>query len=219
MTEPLRVRPRGRPRKDVDPAPVDDALAAALHAFATHGYHGVSVRMLNRELGVSHNLLHQRFGSKSAIWHAAVDWGFTPLVEKLEFTDDPSACPFDRLHAWIRSFVEHQAEHPDLLRLVTMEAGERTERLDYIYDTYIAPAWTHFGALHEELNRQGLIRQVSLRSVFFMITSGGAAVFGSRALARRLSDEDPFTPEEVGSHARYVADTVIAGLKPSQHCG
>ncbi|MDT7670530.1 MAG: TetR/AcrR family transcriptional regulator, partial [Pseudonocardiales bacterium] len=76
VTEESPSRPRGRPRKDSGPAPVDDVLAAALHAFATHGYQGVSVRTLNRELGVSHNLLHQRFGSKEAIWYAAVDWGF-----------------------------------------------------------------------------------------------------------------------------------------------
>ncbi|MER5346167.1 hypothetical protein [Streptomyces mirabilis] len=48
-----------------------------------------------------------------------------------------------------------------------------------------------------------------------MITSGGSAVFGSQALARRLSSEDPFAPDEVRTHARYVADMIIAGLKPS----
>ncbi|MCV6987041.1 TetR family transcriptional regulator [Mycobacterium shinjukuense] len=32
-----------------------------LHAFATQGYHGVSLRALANELGISHNLLHQQF--------------------------------------------------------------------------------------------------------------------------------------------------------------
>ncbi len=81
------ARPRGRPPKDTGPAPMEDVLQAALHSFATHGFNGVSVRTLNRELGVSHNLLHQRYGSKDAVWRAAVNWGFGRLVE-LEYKAD-----------------------------------------------------------------------------------------------------------------------------------
>ncbi|WP_353358403.1 TetR family transcriptional regulator, partial [Mycobacterium sp.] len=33
---------------------MEDILGAALKAFATHGYDGVALRTLNRELGVSH---------------------------------------------------------------------------------------------------------------------------------------------------------------------
>jgi AcrR family transcriptional regulator len=64
-------RPRGRPPKEETPATEDEVLAAALRAFATHGFNGVSVRTLSRELGVSHNLLHQRFGSKENLWPAS----------------------------------------------------------------------------------------------------------------------------------------------------
>ena len=61
-TKPQR-RPRGRPRLEDSPATSDEIFAAALRAFATHGYDGVSVRTLNRELQVSHNLINGRFGS------------------------------------------------------------------------------------------------------------------------------------------------------------
>ena len=67
--------PEGAPEPRTHPRRPSDARQA-LRAFATHGYDGVSVNALSRELGVSHNLLHQRFGSKLALWHAAVDWGF-----------------------------------------------------------------------------------------------------------------------------------------------
>ncbi len=52
---------------------MDEILGAALRAFATHGYEGVSVRTLNRELGVSHSLINGRFGSKEDLWYATVD--------------------------------------------------------------------------------------------------------------------------------------------------
>jgi TetR/AcrR family transcriptional regulator len=46
---------RGRPNT-ADSTPLEDILEAGLAAFATYGYEGVSLRMLNRGLGVSHNL-------------------------------------------------------------------------------------------------------------------------------------------------------------------
>ena len=72
MTTDAR-RPRGRPRAEQSPATVEAILGAALRAFATHGYEGVSVRTLNRELCVSHSLINARFGSKQDLWYATVD--------------------------------------------------------------------------------------------------------------------------------------------------
>ena len=104
------ARPKGRPSKDEPPAaPEEGVLQAALVAFATHGFNGMSVRTLNRELGVSHNLLNQRFGSKEAIWRAAVDWGFGKLVAEVLRWDDESAEPLVRLRSSVRTFARFSA--------------------------------------------------------------------------------------------------------------
>src|SRR5215471_12675459 len=58
-----------------DVALQETMLEAALEAFAQRGYDGVSVRELNRQIGVSHNLAHHYFGSKDALWRAAIDYG------------------------------------------------------------------------------------------------------------------------------------------------
>ena len=71
------ARRRGRPPAD-EAIESSEILDAALRAFARHGLEGVSVRTLNRELGVSHNLIYQRFGSKDDLWRAAVDFTVTP---------------------------------------------------------------------------------------------------------------------------------------------
>jgi AcrR family transcriptional regulator len=63
---------RGRPRAEDSPASSDEIFLAALRAFATRGYDGTSVRELNQQLGVSHNLLNRRFGSKEQLWRATV---------------------------------------------------------------------------------------------------------------------------------------------------
>jgi AcrR family transcriptional regulator len=122
-TPPRVARPRGRPRKDAQLAPTDEVMASAIDAFSVHGYNGVSLRTVNDELGVSRNLLYQRFGSKAKLWRAAVDWAFRPLVEHLEAADDESADPTVRLRVLTLSFIEYSATRPYLARLVGVEGA------------------------------------------------------------------------------------------------
>src|SRR5258708_38926109 len=56
---------RGRPRAEDSPASSDEILLAALRAFADRGYDGTSVRELNHQPGVSHNLLNRRVGAET----------------------------------------------------------------------------------------------------------------------------------------------------------
>jgi AcrR family transcriptional regulator len=80
------------------------------------------VRTLNRELGVSHNLIHQRFGSKQGLWYAAVDRAFSRLVSQLATAFAPTlADPLDQLDHAIRRFVRYSAERPELLGLMSIE--------------------------------------------------------------------------------------------------
>src|SRR5882762_8878906 len=106
VTPPRVNRPRGRPPKDAQFAPLDEVMVAAIEAFSLHGYNGVSLRTVNDQLGVSRNLLYQRFGSKAKLWRAAVDWAFLPLLEHLEAADDESADPMVRLRVLILGFIE-----------------------------------------------------------------------------------------------------------------
>src|SRR5437762_5117896 len=96
----------GQPKSYDAPVTLEQILDAAFRAFATYGYDGVAVRTLNRELGVSHNLIHQRFGSKQGLWYAAVDRAFSQQVTQLATVFDPTlADPLDQLNYAIRRFV------------------------------------------------------------------------------------------------------------------
>src|ERR1700730_15353318 len=97
---------KGRPKAKDAPVTLEQILDAAFRAFATHGYDGEAVRPLNRELGVSHNLIHQRFGSKLGLWYAAVDRAFGRQVTELAAAFDPTlADPLDQLNHTIRHVV------------------------------------------------------------------------------------------------------------------
>src|SRR3979409_567871 len=99
----------GRPKAQDAPATLEEILDAAFRAFATYGYDGVAVRTLNRELGVSHNLIHQRFGSKQALWYAAVDRAFGQQVTQLATAFDPTLS--DPLHP-LKPAIHRLGRHP-----------------------------------------------------------------------------------------------------------
>ncbi|MGW1798230.1 TetR/AcrR family transcriptional regulator [Streptomyces sp. NPDC001984] len=213
---PRVARPRGRPPKDAQFAPTDQVMAAAIEAFSVHGYNGVSLRTVNDELGVSRNLLYQRFGSKANLWRAAVDWAFRPLVDYLVAADDESADPMVRLRMLIRNFIEYSATRPYLARLVTLEGVAATDRLDYLYHHYIEPIRSRFIPVFELLHDQGRIKKVPYETFYFLLTSGGSALYGQIALASMMNPELTSTAEtRVRLYAENVAEVLLNGLSLS----
>jgi AcrR family transcriptional regulator len=214
MARTSEAKRAGRPKAQDAPATVEQILDAAFRAFATYGYDGVAVRTLNRELGVSHNLIHQRFGSKLGLWYAAVDRAFSQQVTQLATSFDPTlADPLDQLNYAIRSFVRYSAEHPELLGLMNIEARVDGERLDYIYDNYVAPALAPLGLLLDHLREHRRIRPISLRALFFLIAHGAAAPFTLAPLARRFDKTNPLDPVQVTEQAALTADVITSGLR------
>jgi AcrR family transcriptional regulator len=170
---------------------------------------------LTRDLGVSHNLLNQKYGSKIALWYAAVDRGFGPFVSALTADDGSAADPLERLRSFVRAFALYSARHPNLQRLINAEASIPSERLDYICDRFIVPVQKHFMPMYRALVDSGTLRPVSLPTLFFAITSGSAAMFSNDALATRLFGAKALRPSDHASHADDFADLIIGGLRPA----
>ena len=214
MSPKTTARRPGRPRAQDAPLSVDDMLRAALGAFATHGYDGMSVSALSRDLGVSHNLLHQRFGSKEGLWYAAVDWGFGGLADELAKAADPTLSdPLEQLAVILRRFLEVSAQHPELVGLMNIEGREPSERLTFLYDHYVEPLTAPIGRLLEHLAAQGRVRPISTRAFLFLVAHGAAAPFTLEALARELDPSDPFDPAERAAYISGVVEVLIAGIR------
>jgi len=214
MSAPPAARRPGRPRAGDTPASTDAMLAAALRAFATHGYDGVSVNALSRELGVSHNLLHQRFGSKDGLWHAAVDWGFGDMARELASAFDPTLTdPLDQMRLVLRRFLTVSAERPELVGLMNIEGRTESRRLDYLYNNYIEPSIAPIARLLDHLAAEGRIRPTPIRTLHFLVAHGAAAPYTLLPLARHLDPSDPLDPSAVNAHADLVIDMIITGLQ------
>jgi AcrR family transcriptional regulator len=201
----------GRPRADESPATRDEILLVALRSFADRGYDGTSVRELNQALGVSHNLINRRFGSKERLWRAAVDRWFGELVDTLA----PSASlagagdPLDRLREFVVNFIEVNARRPEMARLMNIEASLGGPRLDYIFERFITPCLLPAAALAAKLQAEGRMRPVPIGTMFFLITHGATAPAAHRPLAALLGIADPTDAATARVHARTVAELLI----------
>lgn len=209
-----RTARTGRPPAELAPATLEQILSAALRMFADKGYDGASVAALNRELGVSHNLIHQRFGSKEKLWYTTVDWAFTDIAAQLlQELNDPTGGPLEQARRFIRRFVLIIAHRPEALRLVNIEGVAETPRLAYLYERHIEPTLTALTVRLRQLMDQGELAPVSMRTLYFLITHGTTAPYSLLGLARRIGPGDPLDPDAIAEHADLVADLVLAGLR------
>jgi AcrR family transcriptional regulator len=187
-------------------------LEAALEAFAQRGYDGVSVRELNRQIGVSHNLVHHYFGSKDALWRAAIDYGLNRVNEAWRLEDlGPDADPVEKMKVGLRRFLEVMAHSPSVQRILEYEAAIGGPRLDYIAERYVVPFLGPGLARFEEtteIEKRGL----HLPSLALLIASGTTAFFTQAALARKIGGPDPFSEEGIERHIRTMTTVLFYGV-------
>jgi AcrR family transcriptional regulator len=206
----VQARRRGRPPADESPASSDEILLAALRSFADRGYDGTSVRELNQALGVSHNLINRRFGTKERLWRAVVDRWFGEAVDALAPSVNLAGTDsLERLREFIVTFIEVTARRPEMTRLINIEASVGGTRLNYLFEKFIAPCLLPANALARKLQAEGKMRPVPLGTLFFLITHGAAAPAAHQPLAALLGIADPTDPKTVRLHARIVAELLI----------
>jgi len=206
---PAARRAPGRPRAEES---VDEAafLEAALRAFALHGFGGVSVRTLSRELGVSHSWVNQRFGSKARLWYVTVDHAFGRQAATITF--DPTITdPLEQLERVVRGFLRYSSEHPELGQIMTSEGMGESERLDYLYEQFVKPPLASLERLVAHLIADGRVRPVETRTLFLLVAHGAAAPFTLPALAGQVATPDP--DHEVDDHIETATRIIIDGLR------
>jgi AcrR family transcriptional regulator len=212
----MATRGRGRPRGDAtDVITTEQLLDAALDAFADRGFEGMSVRELGRSLGISHNLIPQRVGTKEELWRAAVDHGFGQLAAALAAAVDDGGDTSDlaRLRALVVRFIEANAARPALLRIIAREAVLPGPRFDHLWDRYIDPVRAAGAELLARLEAAGEVRTSSVALVYFFMTHGGGGPLALPAIAERFGAAvDRHDPVAVHAHAIAAADLLFDGL-------
>lgn len=201
---------RGRPKLHSD----EQILEAALRMFATHGYDGMSLRSLNRELGLSHSAIHQRFGTKEDLYKAVIDHEFGAMFR--EIREHLRALPrpdtqLGELQSQFKAFLIASSKHPYLNRLMNNEGLEDSWHLDHIYKKYVQPSLAPIRKLMDDLAKKKVIKPTAVRTAFFLIAHGAAALFTLDALSAKFNSADG--PIDIDTLADEAAWVIVNGLK------
>ncbi|CAM5648382.1 TetR/AcrR family transcriptional regulator [Streptomyces griseorubiginosus] len=205
------VRRPGRPGAGTPAVPGEESiLQRGLEAFAELGYDRASARELARRLGVSHNFINDRYGSKAAFWRAVMDHALGPRPEDLP-ERDPAVDDADLLRQTIAGFYRAAADTPLIGRILVDESSRDTERLDYLYERHIVPTLQLMAPSIERLIASGRMAPVPMDVLFFAVVPPVAGMIDG-PLARRLGRPEPASPRQLADTAEALATLVVNGL-------
>ena len=217
MTSSPPQRRPGRPAQGDTPPVSDDAcLDVALAAFAERGFEGASIREIARAAGVSHGLLNLRFGSKLALWMAAVDHGMMRLNRRMVATTrafPDAASVEERMLAACTDLLESLAEFPAIIQVVNIEGTQPGERLDYIVETFFRGQDWPFTALLAEGQAQGVFRDVHVTVPFTLLVHGAGALVALRPLMEAVSPRTSREPDGLARTIDASTSLIVRGLK------
>ena len=199
---------RGRPPLRSD----DTILEAALRAFAAGGYEATSVRALNAELGLSHETITQRFGTKAELYRAAVSHGLHQFVTELDHQIESSAPTSDLelLRATVRAFMVAMSQHPTLGELLHHAGFGETEREVIMSEIGLSDRMVGVASLLQRLRAAGSIREINLRDLWFL-AQGAAAPLHFPALAAMFDPVDgPLDPDH---HIDRMVDLIVCAMR------
>jgi AcrR family transcriptional regulator len=199
----------GRPAQPTDIPSEANILARGLTAFAELGYDGASVRELARRLGVSHNFINDRYGSKEQFWRAVVDRSLTDQVAQLRAVLSVSGGDdLVRLRNLVHAFYQQNVAEPDLPRIMQYESIRGGERLEYVFQHYLVPVRDAVAPLVQGLVEGGRVRPFPLDVMVYAViamTSVNAEV----PLVALLGNNFAHDP---GGFAGMLADILLDGL-------
>lgn len=180
-------------------------LAAALEAFATHGFAGTSTRDIAKAAHVRQSLTLYHYPTKEILWRSVIEdvYGKFPF-----FTNDDEVAAnhsaSERLHKIIRNIVKIFAEAPALHRLMTLEAHQPSERLIWICDQFLATDFHQFCELILEAQREGKVRDVNPGRLRFAILAMAAVPFAVSAEYQYLTKRNPFSSAEIENAIEFI---------------
>jgi AcrR family transcriptional regulator len=203
------ARRAGRPASPTDVPAEPEILARGLAAFAELGYEGASVRELARRLGVSHNFINDRYGSKGQFWRAVIDRALAARAARLGAAlNVPGEDALERLRHLVHTFHEASVAEPDLARILQSESVRGGERLDYVFQHYLVPVRDAVAPLVRQLVEQGRVRAIPMDVMVYAVVAMNS-VNAEVPFVSLLGDTFEADPR---GFARMLSDILLDGL-------
>lgn len=193
----------------------DSLLSAAVALFAERGYDAIGTREIETAAGVKRGLITYHFGSKEALWKAAIEALFESHAGSLALAHaeavglDPAA----RLANVIRAFVRLSAERPEMNRIMVQEGKHDDWRLSWIVDHHVKPYYALTKRLYDEALAAGITPAMDHMHFHYILVGAAALIFAMAPECRRLSGRNPRDAAIVDAHADALVQLLLPGVK------
>jgi TetR/AcrR family transcriptional regulator len=189
-------------------------LDASLVEFAKHGYEGATTASVARRIGVTQPLIHYHFGSKEALWRAAVELAFSQMAGLLSDMDEEThgSDPRERMREIARRFVRFSAKHPEVSRLIIAESAVAGPRLEWMTEKHLRPLIRRVEQTFRAGRDAGIVKDLSLESLIFVFLGALPHFFDGAPLIGLLWGIDPADEEHVEKYADTLIEVLASGV-------
>jgi AcrR family transcriptional regulator len=207
-----RGRRPARPRSAATRARI---LAAALPAFARHGFEGASTRQIAAAADVNQGLITYHFAGKLALWQAAVDDVFARLRASLDErrAELDGADAATRVRLAVRHFVRFSAENPELHRLMAQEGKSDGPRLRWLVERHVRPLFELSTSLIREAQRAGFAPPLEPIHLHYVLIGAAAHPFVVAPEFQLLCGRDPAAAGGIDAYAAAIEQLLLSGRK------
>jgi AcrR family transcriptional regulator len=183
-------------------------ITAAIAEFADKGFDGASTRTIADVADVRHALVLYHFQSKRGIWEAVMTDvlssfrdAFDRRLAGLEGVDDVQKLQL--LHA---EFIRMSAARPELHWLMSHEAGEGGERIDWIADNLLDHNFSTFTTLIRSAQAQGRYVAGEPVHLHYVFLGAAARIFMLAGEVYKVAGRSPFDASFIEDHIRVCRD-------------
>lgn len=179
-------------------------IEAARDAFADKGFEGAKLRAISEKAGVLHTAMLYHFKSKDILWRAVV----ADLFSKMEDRFASHLLSADQLGSeasarnMLREFIRFSAAYPQLHRIMTSEGRARSQRLEWLVDTYSRRLYKLMESFVPLMITPDHVR-TPIR-LYYAVIGLATAPFTLAPEFELLSGINPFSDEELGASMDFV---------------
>lgn len=209
-------RRRGRPPSDAQHAVSESHLLnEAFFAFARYGYEGMTLRALAKQLGVSHNLINVRFGTKADLWRCAVD-AQTAIAAPPVYAafDAPGLTAEAQLRQLMHGFCRWAHDNPEFVSMTYVEGRHASWRLDYLVESYILPFKKRFDDLLKAVATERPVTPLTTPALMSILVAGVGFYFAAGPTLAGLGASHEIAPGNVDRQIGALAEFILAALLP-----
>ena len=162
-------------------------VKAATDEFAAHGIAGARVDRIANAAGANKQLIYAYFGSKEALFDAALTHNCTALMESVPF--DP-----DEIPGYVGRLFDYAVAHPEVYRLVTWAGLERPNAIaEYEADSY----GTKLAAITDAQRAGTLDATLSPADLLALVIGLAGSWFSASEAVRRFDSKNPWSPNRL----------------------